>query len=141
VLLLVSLLSSTVLNLLARFQVPVVDLQFLYGTPLWTALSDLVPLLFTFLLFLALYRWVPDVEVEWRAALWAALIIALAWETAANAFTWYLGSGLARYRIVYGSLGTVVALMFWIYLSSWIILFGAHLSAAVSRHIHGSQGE
>jgi membrane protein len=35
---------------------------------------------------------------------------------------------------VYGSLGTVVALMFWLYLSSMIIIFGAHLSAAIGRH-------
>ena len=32
------------------------------------------------------------------------------------------------------SLGSVVALMFWIYISSLIILFGAHLSAAVAGH-------
>jgi membrane protein len=74
------------------------------------------------------------VEVKWSAAFWAALVVAVAWELAANAFAWYVGSGLARYRVVYGSLGTVVALLFWIYLSAWIIIFGAHLSAAVSRH-------
>lgn len=134
VLLVLSLLLSTTLNVLSRFQVPLVDLESLYGTPLWTALSDLVPWFFTFLLFLALYRWVPNAEVSWPASFWAALIVTFAWELAANGFAWYVSSGLARYQIVYGSLGTVVALMFWIYLSSWIIIFGAHLSAAVARH-------
>jgi membrane protein len=134
VLLVTSLLLSTALNVLSRSQVPLVNLQSLYGTPIWTALSDVVPWLFIFLLFLALYRWVPNEEVPWRAAFCAALVVALAWEIAANAFAWYVSSGLARYQIVYGSLGTVVALMFWIYLSSWIILFGAHLGAAVARH-------
>jgi membrane protein len=137
-LLVISLLMSTALNVLSHCQVPLVDLGSLYGTPLWTALSDLVPWFFIFLLFLALYRWVPNGQVQWSAALWAALVVALAWEIAANAFAWYVSSGLARYRIVYGSLGTVVALMFWIYLSSWIIVFGAHLSAAVAEH--GSEG-
>jgi len=134
VLLVISLFLSTALNVLSRFQVPLVDAESLYGKPIWTAMSNLVPWLFIFLLFLALYRWVPNAEVKWSAAFWAALAVALAWELAANAFAWYVGSGLARYRIVYGSLGTVVALMFWIYLSSWIIIFGAHLSAAVARH-------
>lgn len=133
VLLVVSLLLSTALNVLSRLQVPLVDVQALYGTPIWTALADLVPWLFIFVLFLALYRWVPSVEVKWSAAFWAALVVSLAWRIAASAFAWYVGSGLARYQIVYGSLGTVVALMFWIYLSSWIIIFGAHLSAAVAR--------
>ena len=137
VLLVVSLLLSTALNVLSRSQVALVDLQSLYGTPIWTAISDVIPWLFIFFLFLALYRWVPNEEVPWKAAFSAALVVALAWEIAANAFAWYVSSGLARYQIVYGSLGTVVALLFWIYLSSWIILFGAHLSAAVARH--GSQ--
>jgi membrane protein len=139
VLLVVSLLLSTTLNVLSRFEVPLVDLESLYGTPLWTALSDLIPWVFIVFVFLALYRWVPNAEVRWSAAFSAALAVAVAWEIVANAFAWYVGSGLARYRIVYGSLGTVVALLFWIYLSSWIIIFGAHLSAAVSRHAREAQ--
>ena len=139
VLLVVSVLLSTTLNILSRFNVPLVDSESLYGTPLWTTLSDLVPWFLIFLLFLALYRWVPNAHVSWSAAFWAALAVAVAWEIIANAFAWYVGSGLARYRIVYGSLGTVVALLFWIYLSSWIIIFGAHLSAAVSRHARAAQ--
>ena len=134
VLLVLSLLASTALNVLSRLQVSLVDLESLYSTPLWTALSNLVPWFFIFLVFLALYRWVPNAGVSWAAAFWAALLVALAWEIIANVFAWYVSSGLARYRIVYGSLGAVVALLFWIYLSSWIIIFGAHLSASVARH-------
>ncbi|KPL16752.1 MAG: hypothetical protein AMJ93_15450 [Anaerolineae bacterium SM23_84] len=134
VLLVISLLTSTALNILSRLEVPLLNIQSLYGTPLWTVLSNLVPWLFTFLLFLALYRWVPNAEVKWSAAFWAALVVAVAWGLAANTFAWYIGSGLARYRIVYGSLGTVVALLFWIYVSGWIIIFGAHMSAAIARH-------
>jgi len=139
VLLVISLLLSTSLNVLAGSQIALVNLQSLYGTAIWTALSDVIPWLFIFFLFLALYRWVPNEEVPWKAALTAALVVALAWEVAANAFAWYVSSGLATYQIVYGSLGTVVALMFWIYLSSWIILFGAHLGAAVTRHAKQNQ--
>ncbi|MGD2041926.1 MAG: YihY/virulence factor BrkB family protein, partial [Anaerolineae bacterium] len=139
VLLIGSLLSSTVLNLLSNFQVSLVNLEALYGTLVWTVVSDFVPWLLIFGLFLLLYRWVPNAEVPWSAAFWAALVVAVAWEVAANIFAWYVGSGLARYRIVYGSLGTVVALMFWIYVSSWIIIFGANLSAAVARHAREAQ--
>jgi membrane protein len=133
-LLVISLLLSTALNVLSRLQVPLVDVESLYGTPIWTALSDLVPWFVSILLFLALYRWVPNAEVKWSAAFLAALVVAVAWELAANGCAWYVSSGLARYRMVYGSLATVVALLFWIYLSGWIIIFGAHLSAAIARH-------
>lgn len=133
-LLALSLVSTTVLNLLPQFQVPLWDSVSIYETPLWSALSNLVPWVFTFFLFLALYLWVPNTKVERTAAFWGAVVAALAWEVAANGFAWYLRSGLVRYELVYGSLGAVVALMFWIYWGSWITLFGAHLSAAIARH-------
>ena len=63
-----------------------------------------------------------------------ALVAASAWEVTKSAFGWFLSSGLVRHQLVYGSLGTVVALMLWIYLSSLITLFGAHLSAAITHH-------
>lgn len=128
-----SLISTTVLNLLPQLQVPLWDSVSIYETPLWGALSNFIPWLFTFLLFLALYLWVPNIEVERRVAFWGALVAALAWEVAANGLAWYLRSGLVRYELVYGSLGAVVALMLWIYWSSWIALFGAHLSAAIAQ--------
>lgn len=43
VLLAISLLLSTALNVLSRFQVPSLHAESLYGTPIWTALSNLVP--------------------------------------------------------------------------------------------------
>jgi membrane protein len=85
-------------------------------------------------MFLALYRWTPSAEVGWKGAIVGALIAALSWELVKGGFTWYVGSGMVRYELVYGSLGAVAALLFWIYISSTITLFGAHLSAAVGRH-------
>jgi len=128
-----SLLSSTALNLLPRLQVPLWGEVSIYETVLWKAISKLIPWLFTFLLFLALYLWAPNVRVEWRAAFGGAVAAAIAWEIVKNGFVWYLSSGLIQYELIYGSLGTVVVLMFWIYLGSWIALFGAHLSAAIAE--------
>jgi membrane protein len=133
-LLALSLILSAVLDLLPQLQVPLGDGVSVYETPLWAVLSNVVPWLFTAFLFLGLYLWMPNTPVKRSAALGGALVAAVAWEVASNAFAWYLGSGLARYKIVYGSLGAVVALMLWIYISGWIILFGAHLSAAIAKH-------
>jgi len=95
--------------------------------------SILVPWVVTFVLFFALYRWVPNVPVPRSAAASSAILAAMAWGGFARAFSWYLGSGLARYDLIYGSLGAIVALLYWIYWSSWIILFGAHLGATWAR--------
>jgi len=133
-LLVLSLFSTAVLNLLPRLQVPLWGGVSVYETSLWAIASKLVPGLFIFLMFLSLYCWVPNTEVKWSGVIGGALVAAFAWEVVASAFAWYLSSGLARYELVYGSLGAVVALMFWIYISSLITLFGAYLGAAINQH-------
>ena len=105
----------------------------LFGTPLWGLVSSLIPLFFTFLLLLALYRWVPNHQVKWSVASWGALVAAVGWELVTNLFGWYLTSGFGDYALVYGSLGAMVAFMFWIYLMSQIVLFGAYFSATVGH--------
>ena len=133
-LLLLSLASTALINVLPEFQVPLLgETTSIYETTAWQILSRLVPLLFTGLMFVALYRWVPNTAVTWKAALWGAAIAAVGWELAKSVFSWYLSSGLVQYELVYGSLGTVVALLFWIYISAQITLFGAHLSAVINR--------
>jgi membrane protein len=132
--LLLSLLSSPALDLLARLEVPLWDGVSIYETVMWTFLSDLVPWLLAFLMFLALYRWVPNTSVNWSGPIGGALLVAFAWEGAKRGFAWYVSSGLVRYRLVYGSLGAVVALLLWIYVSSWLALFGAHVSAALGQN-------
>jgi membrane protein len=136
-LLLLSLFSTTIFKLL-----PWLDAQTsvwresipLYETLAWQISSRLVPWFFTFVMFFGLYHWIPNTKVRLSEAIWGALVAAIAGEITKSAFTWYLGSGLIKYHLVYGSLGTLVALMLSIYLSSLIILFGAHLSAAIAHH-------
>jgi len=87
--------------------------------------------LMIFLVFFALYQWIPTMRVTWSATLWGALLASLAWKAVTTGFTWYLDSRFGRYQLVYGSLGAIVAFLFLIYVISLITLFGAHLSAAI----------
>jgi membrane protein len=133
-LLIVSLFLTTALNVLSQLEIPLWDSGSIYDTVLSPSMSTLVPWLLTLLLFVALYRWVPNTKVPGPAAFWPALVVASVWQIGASVFSWYVGSGLASYQVVYGSLSTIIALMFWIYLSSWLILLGAQLSAAIAKH-------
>jgi membrane protein len=134
-LLFLSLVSAAFFGLLPRFLAPAWNRGDISTTALWSTMASAAPWLFKWMLFLALFRWVPNTEVPWRVALVSALVTAAGWEAITRGFVIYLSSGLASYKLVYGSLGAVVALMFWIYLSCWITLFGAHLGAAMARHI------
>jgi membrane protein len=90
-----------------------------------------------------LYRWLPNTEVLWSEATWGSLIASAGTFMATSIFSWYLGSrsGLTNYNLVYGSLGAIVALMFWIYLLSYIILFGAHLSSSIAYYTRIKKSE
>lgn len=130
-LLIVAIVLSLAADLLPRFPVIAPELRGLIESPNWRLVSNLVPLFASFVLFLALYKWVPNTIVSWRAAFLGALLASIAWQVVTAGFSWYMGSGLSTYEVVYGSLGGVVATLFWVYLSNAIAVFGAHIAAAV----------
>ncbi len=131
-LMLLSLAVSTLSSV-----VPVIDIPFndkaLHETFIWQVFSFLVPVGINMLMFWAMYIWVPQVNVGRKASFIGGLVAGVLWELLNNGFTWYLSSGLSQYRLVYGSVGTIVALLFWIYLTAMITLLGAHLTASVQN--------
>jgi len=128
-----SLAFDATTNVLASLRIPLPADISVYESRLWSWISNYIPWLFTFTLFLVLYRWAPTVRAAWQAVFWAAAIAATGWKLATDLFAWYLVKGLVRYELVYGSLGTVVALLFLIYVIGLIVLFGAHLCAATDH--------
>jgi membrane protein len=120
---------STAVTFITQYELPYISIS-----PPVGILSDFTLLGLRFLLFLALYFFVPKTRVKKRAAFFAAIFASLAWEITAYGFNWYFQSGLANYNFLYGSLGTLVALMFWIYLDCLILVFGAYFSAAIVNH-------
>jgi len=129
-LMLLSFAASSLSGLITAIDLPLNgrDLQ---ETLLWQIGTFLVPVGINLVMFYMMYRWVPMVEVSNKASLLGGLITGVAWELLNNAFTWYLSSGLSQYRLIYGSVGTIVALLLWINLTATIILIGAHLTASI----------
>lgn len=87
------------------------------------------------LLFFALYFWTPQIKVKKVAAITGAVVTAFLWQLLSTFFSSYISSGLASYDIVYGSLGKIVALLAWVYFSVYIVLWGAHLTSSIDRHM------
>jgi len=121
---------TTVVGLIPAIEIPI-NGKSLHETLLWQIGSFLLPIGFNTLMFWAMYYLVPQVKVSRKASLIGALVAGATWDMLNNAFTWYLSSGLDQYRLVYGSVGTVVALLFWVYLTGTIMLLGAHLTASI----------
>jgi membrane protein len=96
----------------------------------WVVSSHLVPLAFSFLAFLFLYSVVPAQRPSPRHIWPGALLAAVLFEIVKNGFSFYVAN-FAAYDVVFGSLGAVVAFLFWVYLSANIMLLGAEVASQV----------
>ncbi|MCD4671155.1 MAG: YihY/virulence factor BrkB family protein, partial [Anaerolineaceae bacterium] len=123
---LLSMLAMSAFELLGKFQMPFWQ-ELFYQGPLRKILSLSVPLLLRMGMIWGLYFWIPKTAVNRKAAFWSALIVTVAWRTITFVITWYFSSGLTNYDVVYGSLSTTIVSMFWLYLSNYTLLMGAHL--------------
>ncbi len=97
----------------------------------WSRVVRIVPVLIVLPMLAGLYRWTARPGRGWRGVLIGAAVAAVFLQGLILGFGWYLSSGLVNYDRVYGSLGGVIALLVFVYLMSFIILFGAYLAAAV----------
>ena len=95
-----------------------------------------VPLLLSFVSFMVLFKFVPSVKTRFRSIWPGALLAAVLFEGVKNGFAIYLRQ-FGNYDAVYGSLGTVVAFLFFVYISANIMLLGAEMAAEWPRVIHG----
>jgi membrane protein len=85
----------------------------------------------TTMLTWVLYTWLPNRKIDWRMSLGGAVLAALLWQVAKLGFSSYLAFGLERLGAIYGSLGSVIVLVLWVYFSSVILFFGAEFAAAL----------
>lgn len=94
------------------------------------------PVFFLLTLFLLalVYRFGPSREdPEWRWITPGSVFATSVWLLASVGFSYYV-SNFAHYDRMYGSLGAVIILLFWFYISFYIVLIGAEINAAIERH-------
>ena len=130
-----SLLSNTITGLLPKIDIIVIKGTPFHETIIWRYFIKLIPFFITLMLLIALYRYIPKEKVGWQGVLIAAPLASLLWQGVTKIFTWLIQGGLVQYELIYGSLGTLASLLFWLYLISLITIFGAHLSAVIDLKI------
>jgi membrane protein len=94
--------------------------------------SRFIGFLLALLVFLIVYKFVPNTKTIWRWTWQGALLAAVAFQVGTYAFIFYL-THFANFQSIYGPLGSVIALMLWIYLSSIMLILGAEVAAELHR--------
>ena len=102
------------------------------GEPLISVGFDIGLLVASYFILAILYRFVPYTEVEWRDVWLGALVGALMAYGVRVAFSGFL-INVNEFNLVYGSLGALMALLVWVYLSAMSLVLGAEVSYIYSR--------
>jgi Ca2+-transporting ATPase len=104
-------------------------LDFLFVNHVFNAIRFLLPPLVLFYGFVMFYKFAPRRRTTFREVWVAALFVTLGIDVVQRMFLLYTHS-VTDFKSLYGTFGSVVALLMWIYLTGTLIIFGGCLSAA-----------
>jgi membrane protein len=132
ILLMVYIWLSTGVRIIHSIQYHSDYFQLLNSTVVSSTIFTLASGLLAFLLILLLYKFIPSNRPSWRDIWPGALMATVSVEIIRFGFIFYI-KNFSQYNLVYGSIGAVIALLAYIYLSAWALLFFAKLSATSMR--------
>lgn len=120
----VALMSVVILPVIIAFvPLPVSTTWVLEGVRWLIALTVL------FMGLSILYRYGPNMKPHRRPWMTiGAAVVVVVWIAASAGLSYYL-TNFASYNEVYGSIGAVIGLLLWLYISAYLILMGAILNA------------
>ena len=102
----------------------------------WELLSRLARYVLAFVTTVAvtttLYYFGPNRKQRWKYMWPGAALATILWMFATLGFAWYVRN-IARYNVMYGSVGAGIALLVWMYLISAIALLGCEFNAEYER--------
>lgn len=100
----------------------------------WKILKVLIPLIFMVIMFSLLYKFAPSIKkgvsIKYLDTLPGSLFTAVGWILSSIIFSFYINN-FGNYSKTYGSLGGLIILLIWIYMSSIILVLGAEVNATL----------
>ncbi len=130
----IMLMGVGVIALLTVVIAPLV-LAFLPLGPFGILLADLTRWTIAIIVLFAgvgvLYRYGPNrksARVQWLTS--GAVLSVFSWAIVSIGFSYYVAN-FGNYNQVYGSIGAVIAMLIWLWISSFVVLFGASLNAQI----------
>jgi len=99
----------------------------------WNTLRWAISSIVFFIVLLALYTLTPNVRIKVKNTLLGSLFATISWQLVSLGFSYYV-STIGDYSATYGSLGAVIILMIWFYISGIIIITGGVINAVIRSY-------
>lgn len=127
----IALLLPVFGNIIGNF---LIQINFVSGAfeIMWNSFRWIMSTILFFCLFYVLYKLGPNYEKRKNYVLWGTLFATIMWQITSFGFAFYVDT-LGNFSITYGSLGTVIVLMIWFYLSGIIITTGGVINAQITK--------
>lgn len=126
--LLVSLLLSTLLKMLSAWVAGYLSQSFLVVFKFLDIAFSITIITF---LFAAMFKYMPDIKIRWKAVVPGALLTSVLFVIAKFALGLYFGT--SNPGTTYGAAGSVILIMLWVSYSGLILLFGAEFTREWSK--------
>jgi membrane protein len=99
---------------------------------IWATLRWFISAVILFLIFTCLYWIAPNVKMRCRSAFPGAVFSTVGWIASSVALSIYV-SNFSNFSLTYGSIGAIIVLMMWLYISAFIIILGGEINAFYSE--------
>ncbi len=97
----------------------------------WVILRYTVPITIMFIMFTLVYTCVPCCGIRFKEALPGSIFSTAGWIVTSLLFSFY-ADNISGYTRIYGSIGGIIILLIWIYISCIIIMLGGEINATFS---------
>jgi membrane protein len=112
-----------------------------YILGMWTAVRWMISTVTSIAVIALIYHHGLPRTQPWHRVLPGSVLATVLWFSATIGFGWYI-SHYAHYDVVYGSVGTAIALLIWLYIISLVILVGAEFNAIrAPRFLFGAHSQ
>jgi membrane protein len=98
---------------------------------IWNVIKYTIPLMMMIIVFIFLYQILPNRRLTVREVIPGSIFTCLGWIITSLLFAFYVNH-FGSYTRTYGSIGGVIVLLVWLYLSSIIILLGGEVNATLA---------
>lgn len=98
--------------------------------PTWNLFRYSFVIAITIWIVSSLFKYGPNKKINLVETMPGAILSIFGWILVSVIFSFYTNN-FSNYQVIYGSIGGIIALLTWFYLSSWIMLLGCEINALI----------